>query len=93
MGTAKQVLGSFGEVEVCRNIACPSCKRSRSLKPLPVNFKCADLICDFCGYLCQVKTASVAAIDKVPDQVLGAAWGVQKERMESGIFFRCFWCW
>lgn len=71
-------------------MACPSCKRSRSLKRLPVNFKCADLICDFCGYLCQVKAANVVDIDKVPDRVLGAAWSVQKERMESGVYFPLF---
>ena len=53
-------------------------------------FKCADIICDFCGYLAQVKTTTVSTIDDLPNTVLGAAWGPQKERMDSGIYFPLF---
>jgi type II restriction enzyme len=45
------------------------------------------LICDFCGYLAQVKAASVANIGKSPKTVMGAAWGPQKSRMDAGIYF------
>jgi len=61
-----------------------------TLKQLPPNFKCADIICDFCGYLAQVKTSSQESIDSIPDQILGAAWNVQKERMDSSIYFPLF---
>lgn len=57
---------------------------------LPPNFKCADVICDFCGYLAQVKTASTSVIESVPKAVLGAAWGPQKERMDAAIYFPLF---
>lgn len=57
---------------------------------LPPNFKCADVICDFCGYLAQVKTATVRDISVVPKGVLGAAWGPQKERMDASIYFPLF---
>ena len=88
MATTKQILGSFGESFVSKKIDCPSCKRTnKSLKLLPTNFKCADLICDFCGFLAQVKTVSVVDINQLPKQILGAAWEPQNERMNSGIFF------
>lgn len=90
MLTAKQKLGDFGEAVVRKNCACPKCKNSRSLKALPKNFKCADLICDFCGYLAQVKAKTVKDIERLPDTVLGAAWGPQKERMEAEIYFPLF---
>ena len=57
---------------------------------LPANFKCADVICDFCGYLAQVKAATVASPEKVPRQVMGAAWQPQFERMQAGIYFPLF---
>jgi type II restriction enzyme len=57
---------------------------------LPANFKCADIICDFCGYLAQVKTTERSDISTVPGSLLGAAWGPQCERMESGIYFPLF---
>jgi type II restriction enzyme len=90
MATAKQELGKRGEELVCRHSKCPRCKRARSLKRLPPNFKCADVICDFCGYLAQVKTSRCTDISSVPDTVLGAAWAPQKERMDSGIYFPLF---
>ena len=85
--TNKQLLGERGEILVTKKCPCPKCKSEKSLKRLPANFKCADIVCDFCGYLAQVKSKNVKDIDKVPDQILGAAWSVQKERMDSGIYF------
>lgn len=90
MGTAKQALGTWGEQLVAKNCDCPKCKRAKTLKLLPPNFKCADLICDFCGFLAQVKAMNVQAVSPLPKQVLGAAWGPQRERMESGIYFPLF---
>ena len=57
---------------------------------LPNNFKCADVICDFCGYLAQVKAARVRNVDAIPNTVLGAAWEPQKDRMDSAIYFPLF---
>jgi type II restriction enzyme len=88
--TAKQDLGEFGERTVARACGCPRCKRSRTLIRLPPNFKCADVICDFCGYLAQVKTVTVKDIDALPDKILGAAWGPQREKMASAFYFPLF---
>ena len=85
--TNKQLLGERGEILVTKKCPCPKCKSEKSLKRLPANFKCADIVCDFCGYLAQVKSKNVKDINKLPDQILGAAWSVQKERMDSGIYF------
>lgn len=90
MATSKQLLGAWGEKLVAKKCACPKCKRTKTLKQLPTNFKCADLICNFCGFLAQVKTMRVTAVSPLPKQVLGAAWGPQKERMDSGIYFPLF---
>ena len=90
MTTSKQSLGDRGERFVCRQCACPACKRSKTLKRLPTNFKCADLVCDFCGYLAQVKTRSTKTPETLPKTILGAAWGPQKRRMEAGIYFPLF---
>ncbi|WP_145136825.1 DpnI domain-containing protein [Roseomonas gilardii] len=90
MATTRQVLGKFGETRVVKDCGCPRCKRPRTLVKLPLNFKCADVICDFCGYLAQVKAATVKCVDEVPKTILGAAWGPQRERMESGIYFPLF---
>jgi type II restriction enzyme len=87
MATDKQKLGEFGEIAVVKHCACPKCKRIKSLRRLPVNFKCADLICDFCGYLAQVKAKTVKDTQILPKQILGAAWGPQRARMEAGIYF------
>ena len=86
VATKKQMLGDAGETFVSKHCACRRCKRKSTLKRLPPNFKCADLICDFCGWLAQVKTASVKTIDILPDTILGAAWAPQKERMDAGIY-------
>jgi hypothetical protein len=90
MATAKQLLGRLGELRVVQHCACPRCKRIRTLRRLPVNFKCADVICDFCGYLAQVKAATSRDADKLPKRLLGAAWSVQKRRMDAGIYFPLF---
>jgi len=90
MPTKNQVLGRWGEILVAKKYACPRCKRFFALKRLPPNFKCADIICDFCGYLAQVKTASVADVSVVPKSILGAAWKPQRERMKAGIYFPLF---
>src|SRR5690348_12698965 len=87
MPTKHQALGRWGEIVVARVSACPKCKRRRSLKRLPPNFKCADVICDFCGFLAQVKTANVRDISRPPKVILGAAWKPQRERMKAGIYF------
>jgi hypothetical protein len=90
MATARQELGAFGEALVAKTCRCPRCKRATSLKTLPNNFKCADLICDFCGFLGQVKATSVRDVTVLPKSVLGAAWGPQRDRMQAGIYFPLF---
>ncbi len=90
MATEKQILGAKGEKFIVSHFACLKCKGERTLRCLPSNFKCADVICDFCGYLAQVKTASVKNIELVPRYILGAAWGPQQQRMKAGIFFPLF---
>jgi type II restriction enzyme len=71
----KNELGAFGESLVAKKCHCPRCKRVNSLKNLPNNFKCADVICDFCGFVAQVKSIHTKLTDKIPRSVLGAAWG------------------
>jgi hypothetical protein len=88
--TIRQELGAIGESIVVKTCSCPKCKRFKTLRTLPPNFRCADVICDFCGYLAQVKAATVDDVEKVPSRVLGAAWGPQRERMEAGIYFPLF---
>ncbi len=83
----KKEFGDWGEKLVAKSCLCPKCKKKNTFKLLPTNFKCADLICDFCGFLAQVKSMNVKSISTLPKQVLGAAWGPQKDRMDSGIYF------
>lgn len=80
----------MGEKLVAAKCACPRCKKQWTLKRLPNNFKCADLICDFCGYLAQVKATIVRDVAVPPDSILGAAWGPQKDRMDAAIYFPLF---
>jgi type II restriction enzyme len=84
------MLGNLGERLVVQSCSCPKCKRPRTLRALPPNFRCADVICDFCGYLAQVKAATVDDVERPPGRVLGAAWGPQEERMAAGIYFPLF---
>ena len=88
--TNKQVLGDFGEELIAKQCSCWNCGRKKTYKKLPKNFKCADLICDFCGALSQVKTKTVGDVGIVPDAILGAAWGPQKERMDENIYFTLY---
>ncbi len=90
MPTRKQILGDRGELLVITHCSCPKCKRTHTLKKLRQNFKCADIICDFCGYVAQVKASTAAAVDVLPKTILGAAWGVQKERLDAGIYMPLF---
>ena len=90
MSTDKQKLGEWGEVQVCKRCTCPKCKKRKTLKRLITNFKCVDIICDFCGFLGQVKAKNVSDIDKIPRTISGAAWGPQKERMDAGIYYPLF---
>jgi type II restriction enzyme len=90
MPTSRQVTGRLGEMLVVQNCRCPRCKRERTLVRLPTNFKCADVICDFCGYLAQVKASRVSNPQVIPKEILGAAWGPQKERMKASIYFPLF---
>jgi type II restriction enzyme len=87
--TSHQELGEYGETVVVR-LPCPKCKRASTLRRLPVNFRCADIICDFCGYLAQVKTTRRADVGTLPPTLMGAAWGPQHDRMEAGIYFPLF---
>ena len=48
------------------------------------------MVCDFCGYLAQVKTSVVRDVSQVPKRILGAAWEPQRQRMEAGIYFPLF---
>ena len=90
MPTKRQTLGETGEILVVKHLDCPSCKRGKSLKRLPTNFKCADVVCDFCGYLAQVKTSQQTDTSVIPSRILGAAWAPQEEMMKAGIFFPLF---
>jgi len=90
MPTKIQNLRAVGESLVAKTFACPKCKRARTLCRLPNNFKCANLICDFCGYLAQVTATTVADIINPPPRIVGAAWRPQRDRMNAGIFFPLF---
>lgn len=78
-----------GETAVT-SLPCPKCKRPHVLKRLPSNFRCADIICDFCGYLAQVKTTTQQRVNDLPRSLLGAAWEPLNQRMVAGIFFPLF---
>ena len=53
-------------------------------------FKCADVLCDFCGYLAQVKASTSRDGATPPKRLPGAAWGPQKQRTDAGIYFPLF---
>jgi type II restriction enzyme len=55
-----------------------------------INFKCAAVIYDFCGFLVRVKTVNVPECMKLPSTILGAASGGQSARMSAGIYFPSF---
>jgi type II restriction enzyme len=85
--TARQALGELGERLIVSSMSCPRCKRQRTLRQLRRNFKCADVICDFCGFLAQVKTNQSSDIDALPSHLLGGAWAPTKERIDAGLYF------
>ena len=87
--TRYQETENKGEQAVKKYCNCPACKKGK-LKILPPNFKCADVICDFCGFLAQVKARNVKRRGQKIKKLLGAAWKPQKERMEAGIIFPLF---
>jgi type II restriction enzyme len=93
MATAKQELGALGEALVVQHCACPKCKQKRTLKPLKTNFKCADVICDFCGFLGQVKASTSKDGKTPPKRLLGAAWEPQRLRMTRASISRFSSCW
>ena len=89
MATAKQELGELGERLVAQHCACPKCKQRRTLKRLTTNFKCADIICDFCG-LSRAGEASTSKDGRRRRTAVGAAWGRSGKRMDAGIYFPLF---
>jgi type II restriction enzyme len=48
------------------------------------------VICDFCGYVAQVKAVTSFDIEALPKTILGAAWSPQSARMQAGIFIPLF---
>lgn len=90
MPSDKQKLGEFGEKLVTQQVVCLRCNKKNTLKQLIQNFKCADIICDYCGFIAQVKTKKVQDITRVPKTILGAGWGPFKERLDDDIFFPLF---
>lgn len=89
MATKYQIAGDIGEEWIKKAVICPRCSRGK-LKILPKNFKCADMICDFCGFLGQVKSKRVRSKEEKLNVVLGAAWKPQKERLDAGIYHSLF---
>ena len=85
MPSRNQLIGDKGEKFVIRKMNCLKCKRTGTLKLLPRNFKCADIICDFCGHTSQVKTFRKDG-EGLPNQILGAAWGPLEQRINAGIY-------
>lgn len=82
--TKRQLQGDLGQKVVCQHCLCPKCKRGK-LKQLIGNFKCADVICDFCGFLAQLKTPTIKSPTEKITTILGGAWTVQKEKIKAGI--------
>lgn len=90
MTTKQQALGAWGEQIVARMCWCPRCKRQGTLKRLREGFKCADLLCDFCGCAAQVKTTTGKRATVLPGYILGAAWKPQEERLRAGVYLPLF---
>lgn len=82
--TQRQVHGELAEKLVCKHCSCPKCKKPRKiakLRVLPKSFECADVICNFCGFLAQVKRT-----EEGRDRLPGGGWKVQKLKLDAGIF-------
>ncbi|WP_114185706.1 DpnI domain-containing protein [Microvirga aerophila] len=89
--TRHQQLGDRGEALVAERCECPRCKRARTLRRLPRNTKCIDIVCSFCGYTAQIKTKKVkGSLDVVPRSIPGASWKSQLELIEDGIYVPVF---
>ena len=87
--TSHQALGDYGEAVVAR-LPCPKCKHDRTLRRLPVNFRWADIICDFCGYLAQSQGDGASRRRHSATIAHGSCRGPQNERMTAGIYFPLF---
>ena len=85
MPSKNQRIGKLGEKFVTKMMNCLKCKKQNSLKLLPTNFKCADLICEFCGHTSQVKTFRNDS-EGLPNQIAGAKWNPLNERIQAGIY-------
>ena len=58
---------------------------------MPVNFRCADIICDFCGYLAQVKATERADVGTLPpDRSWELHGGRKTSAWTAGIYFPLF---
>jgi type II restriction enzyme len=67
-------------------IACQECGRG-PLVALPPNYPTVDIICQFCSNTAQVKTfRTKSEANRLPRNIVSAAWKPQKERMDAGIF-------
>lgn len=90
MSSEKKEFGDAGEQLIAKYVPCPKCKTGK-LCLLRQNFKCADVICDFCGFLAQVKSKHVQELpDRFDGVIPGAAWKPQEERMNAGIYFSLY---
>src|ERR1700744_3979713 len=69
---------------------CLRCKRKKTLCALPNNFKCADVICDMCGFMAQVKAKQANDLNIIPSAIDGAHWGPQQERLDLGLYTPLF---
>lgn len=78
-----QKMGQRGEDLVAKHVQCPRC--GGKLRRLKANFQCIDVICEVCTYVAQVKAVNPRGA-KLPRQLLGAAWGQQKKRMDLDIY-------
>jgi hypothetical protein len=86
--TVYQRHGRLAEKAVTRHCACPRCKKPFArLRSLRKGFRCADVICDFCGYLAQVKGISQKGKTTT---VRGSGWKAQEKRLDAGIYFPIF---
>jgi hypothetical protein len=83
--TRIQQQGDLGQTAVCKYCTCPKCKKGK-LKQLIGGFKCADVICDFCGFVAQVKAPTVNSANEKVLTILGGAWKVQEEKIKAGIY-------
>lgn len=70
--------GDLGELEVCRLVQCPNCKKD--LMILPKNYPLFDVQCTGCSFRAQVKTNN----SKPKDVIFGAGWDIMEKVLKSG---------